>query len=381
MKRVLFSFMMMIAILISSFQPVSATVQKKNGFEVDDSVYNVQWTKRKSVDVKSEYNDGLGSLIFTLGLCRFKNSNDYTLLVRMEMDPCKRPALIQRDNTGSHYGYGYSKYASVTIPSLIERNEHYPINEPHQEEETITLGATKNGPSISFSVKRSKNNLDILNRTTGTTYSTEYKYTAFTSGSASKNAYLANLSEHKGYVMFESSSPTVVIDINGVARFGAAETPDAAPGRIFGGYIREAKLDHWRCEFTVPKNNEKQPTNKAKEFVKRYYAKCLKRTPDSDGVVYWATQLVNGYKSAAEITAYFFESEEFIKKQLGDEEFVVRLYNTCMGRDADLGGLAYWVSKLKTHKTTRHQVIRDFVYSTEFEKICEEYGFKRGTLK
>ncbi|MBR4444605.1 MAG: DUF4214 domain-containing protein, partial [Solobacterium sp.] len=55
-------------------------------------------------------------------------------------------------------------------------------------------------------------------------------------------------------------------------------------------------------------------------------------------------------------------------------------YLVMMDRPSDSGGKKYWVDKLKAG-TSRYDVLKGFVHSTEFTNICNSFGIERGTLK
>ena len=74
----------------------------------------------------------------------------------------------------------------------------------------------------------------------------------------------------------------------------------------------------------------------------------------------------------------FFFSEEYLKKNVSDEEYVSDLYRAFMGREYDQGGLDYWLDKMN-NGYTRDEVFAGFANSPEFERICANYGITRGT--
>ncbi len=121
------------------------------------------------------------------------------------------------------------------------------------------------------------------------------------------------------------------------------------------------------------------PSANALAFATRLYTECLKRQPEKGGLNYWALALTNLEKNAAEAADLFFSSDEFVGFKTSDTEYVARLYRTFMGRDADEGGLDYWVSAL-SQGTTRYEALKWFSESPEFTALCKQYGIDRGTL-
>ncbi|MBQ8188491.1 MAG: DUF4214 domain-containing protein [Lachnospiraceae bacterium] len=114
-------------------------------------------------------------------------------------------------------------------------------------------------------------------------------------------------------------------------------------------------------------------------FVVRLYSMCLSRTPDSDGLQYWEQSLVNQSKSGAEAAWGFFGSDEFVRKNISNEEYVELLYLTMLDRSADAEGKAYWVNLLD-NGVSRMKVFQGFAESTEFGNICDSYSINRGNV-
>ena len=116
------------------------------------------------------------------------------------------------------------------------------------------------------------------------------------------------------------------------------------------------------------------------QFVQRMYYLCLDRAPDDGGLANWVTGLMLKKKTAADIITGFFNSAEFTKKGLSDEEFVKLCYEVMMDRSADLGGTKYWVERL-TNGVSRNFVLKGFVGSAEFSQLCSNYGITPGTIQ
>jgi hypothetical protein len=114
------------------------------------------------------------------------------------------------------------------------------------------------------------------------------------------------------------------------------------------------------------------------KFVIRIYESVLGRTPDNSGLTYWANELINGKKTGATVVANVIFGSEYTKKNVSDEEFIKTLYRSMMGREADNGGLKSWKEYLD-NGVSREYVFRKFVLSSEFKKICTTYGITQGT--
>jgi len=108
-------------------------------------------------------------------------------------------------------------------------------------------------------------------------------------------------------------------------------------------------------------------------FVNRLYKEALNRKGETEGVEYWSYGINKKQFSPEEAAKRFFLSEEYVKKNVSDEEYVETLYGTFMGRTSDAEGKAYWLNALKTGKT-REEVLEGFSRSTEFSGIMAEFG-------
>ena len=114
-------------------------------------------------------------------------------------------------------------------------------------------------------------------------------------------------------------------------------------------------------------------------FVRRLYKLCLNRGADPGGFKTWTTGLKTKKNTAALTVRGFFLSQEMANLKLSNEEYVERCYLVMMDRPSDSGGKKYWVDKLKAG-TSRYDVLKGFVHSTEFTNICNSFGIERGTL-
>lgn len=115
-------------------------------------------------------------------------------------------------------------------------------------------------------------------------------------------------------------------------------------------------------------------------FVTRFYNSCLDRNPDLPGLENWVGYLQSGELSGADVAERFIFSEEFLAKNLSNEEFLNIMYWSFFGRNPDAEGYAGWLSQLNSGMS-RKSVLARFVNSTEFGNICAEYGIERGSIE
>ncbi len=114
-------------------------------------------------------------------------------------------------------------------------------------------------------------------------------------------------------------------------------------------------------------------------FATRLYTCCLDREPEKEGLEYWALALTNLEQTGYDAAYLFFTSKEFVDMKVTDIEYIVRLYQTFMDRDADSEGMQYWLGQLASG-VRREQIVEGFACSEEFTNICMAYGIERGEV-
>lgn len=119
------------------------------------------------------------------------------------------------------------------------------------------------------------------------------------------------------------------------------------------------------------------PVDDAEAFVTRLYNVVLDRRPDLTGLNYWTEPLRSRKWTGEKVARGFIFSTEFTRKQLSDAEFVEYLYKAILGRTSDPIGKAYWCNLLKKSGYTRERVFNGFINSTEFGRLCDQYGILR----
>ena len=112
-------------------------------------------------------------------------------------------------------------------------------------------------------------------------------------------------------------------------------------------------------------------------FIRRLYETCMGREADESGLATWTDALVNHTHTGRQVAWGFVFSKEFTNAGYSDEAYVKQLYRAFMGREADESGLAMWVGLLESG-TGREEVFNGFAGSTEFARICAQYGIARG---
>ncbi len=155
--------------------------------------------------------------------------------------------------------------------------------------------------------------------------------------------------------------------------------------QVFAGFVNSteyyqicAKLEitagYWEAGINADQ------LNNVNMFVARLYKVCLGRLGDKNGQADWVKKLIKGQISGSKCAHDFIFSAEYTNKKLSNGEFVKNLYTAIMGRSYDKAGYTDWVNKLKDGMS-RDQVFEGFANSSEFDKLCKQYGISRGTYK
>ena len=114
-------------------------------------------------------------------------------------------------------------------------------------------------------------------------------------------------------------------------------------------------------------------TNSGKMF--RLYNASFKRLPDPDGLRYWIANYSSGKDDERAVASSFLTSNEFklrYGENISDSTYVNTLYKNVLGRDADTGGLNYWLGQLNSGGETRYEVLLGFSESAENKGLFTE---------
>ncbi len=108
-------------------------------------------------------------------------------------------------------------------------------------------------------------------------------------------------------------------------------------------------------------------------FVHRLYETVFGREADASGLYSWALELTMKTKSARSVAINFFNSDEYVMKNVDNAAYVSDLYSVFMNRGADSEGLLVWVTALN-NGMTRSEVLLKFAGSAEFTMLAAKYG-------
>lgn len=131
--------------------------------------------------------------------------------------------------------------------------------------------------------------------------------------------------------------------------------------------------------FTFPTLAFADQTSNVNDFVTRLYQTCLERDPDPAGLDTWVNNLISGKITGGQAAYGFIFSEEIKNKNLDNGQFLTLLYKAFFGRPADIDGYNNWLTLLN-NSFPRENIFLNFVNSAEFVNICSGYGIQAGTI-
>lgn len=117
---------------------------------------------------------------------------------------------------------------------------------------------------------------------------------------------------------------------------------------------------------------------KVEQFVIRCYETILGREADAGEVAAWTDDLKAGTKNAADIVSGFVNSKEFVDNE--DNDLVETLYGSMLDRESDEDGYRGWTEKKNDGLSTNY-LVNGFAGSKEFQKLCDSYGINAGSVE
>lgn len=114
-------------------------------------------------------------------------------------------------------------------------------------------------------------------------------------------------------------------------------------------------------------------------FVTRLYNLTLNREPDSDGLSFYVSSLYYKRITGAQLIQNFLFSPEFTNTQVTANDYIKMLYRTMLNREADSGGLSWYLDQLM-NGYSRLYVLSCFLNSSEFGNYVSAYNIDRGQI-
>lgn len=147
---------------------------------------------------------------------------------------------------------------------------------------------------------------------------------------------------------------------------------------VFNGFCSSAEFDRICTSYGITRGNlelkqYRDQNPKLTMFMNRLYVEVMGRSGDAGGLNSWCKIILEKEKTPIEVAQIFFQTKEFMDKEMTDSEYVQVLYRAYMDRQYDETGLNSWLSKMEAG-TTRDQVRSFFETSEEFRNILISYG-------
>lgn len=114
-------------------------------------------------------------------------------------------------------------------------------------------------------------------------------------------------------------------------------------------------------------------------FAARMYSIVLGRPASENELTYWGENLFNGRVTGADTIYGFINGPEFVNKHTSNKEYLQVLYRAIFDREPGNSELEYWL-QIMEGGISRNYVLKGFVDSAEFGRLCAEYGIVQGTV-
>lgn len=112
-------------------------------------------------------------------------------------------------------------------------------------------------------------------------------------------------------------------------------------------------------------------------WVESLYIAVFGRQADSGGLDYWVSTLKSKGTTPTDVVTFFLNSPELAARNVSDDEFVKILYDVFFQRLPDAAGYKYWIGQLGSGRP-RALVVEDFIGTQEWKDMNEylEYIIK-----
>ncbi|MBU9738749.1 DUF4214 domain-containing protein [Diplocloster agilis] len=137
----------------------------------------------------------------------------------------------------------------------------------------------------------------------------------------------------------------------------------------FAGICKNYGIERGTITLTEPRDQSINLTM----FVSRLYREGLGRKIDVEGLNYHINEILSKRVSPVQTARNFILSQEFVNKQLSDDDYIKVLYRTYMGRDFDQDGLDYHKKRLHSG-ISRETLLINFSDSPEFKQIMSQFN-------
>ncbi|MCI7349638.1 MAG: DUF4214 domain-containing protein [Ruminococcus sp.] len=175
------------------------------------------------------------------------------------------------------------------------------------------------------------------------------------------------------YLTFLNRDP----DPAGLANWVKSLDNGCSIGHVFYGFTQSKEFGEICEEYGITRGTWEYTENRDKSeeltaFVSRLYTKALNRKFDVNGLNDHTGSYLEDH-DLYQMAYNFIFSQEFIEKNLSDEDFVDTMYRTFFDREADPDGRADWLGRLKSG-CSREEVLAGFVGSQECADMVAKFG-------
>lgn len=125
---------------------------------------------------------------------------------------------------------------------------------------------------------------------------------------------------------------------------------------------------------TIELNNVRDLHVNITQFVARCYQKALGRNYDISGLEAWVAYIASGTVTPKQAAESFIYSQEFVQKNLSNEDYIAVLYRTFLGREPDAEGFSAWTDYINSGTVSREGALDGFANSQEFASILASFG-------
>ena len=116
----------------------------------------------------------------------------------------------------------------------------------------------------------------------------------------------------------------------------------------------------------------KEEVEPKEEFLIRLFEGCYDKTPSDKDIILWTHKMETDSNAINDVAKEFFSSEDFLNKNLGNEEYLDALYKILFNRKPDNIGYNYWLTEL--NKGLDRDILLDkLLDSTEFKNFVRDY--------
>jgi len=128
-------------------------------------------------------------------------------------------------------------------------------------------------------------------------------------------------------------------------------------------------------ETRIAEYQNSQSLHEIENFVERLYNTILGREADPTGRNNWVDRLHTGVLSGADVSSGFIFSPEFLNRNTTNAEFVTVLYSAFFDSTPDARGFARWTGDLEGG-LSRAEVLSGFTGSPQFNALAASFGIR-----